>query len=687
MLLVRLHMDALEHGSYRTEREIDEFLVLLRGKAEQAHSDEDFTKLLNDAYDRNIARVTKRQNPRDSEKARWILSMIRDARRPMTTSELRTALALRQHGTIEKSTLAWSDISTICQGLVDHDDMQNVRFLHGTLRTYLESPAFNAQGICPDANKDLSAICVQYLTGLEDQVPGQCRDKESLQRRLRDWPFYDYAATHWGDHTRKAWSQQSEIGDSTADVNRARFNNVLALLRDDQKVQAAFQVATIPSHDLHTLSQEIALSSPDLRSSPRVIALGPSPSAFPTEYPYTASGVIGLHVACLYDLVRAVEKLVMDVPQSLEVKDYRQRQALHFAAQGGAAGAVRKLIKFGSNACDTDERGLTPLLLATSLKQDDAVKELCRHEGVDINAASSAFVTRIDEQIPLFPAAKFYGSVGLRTALHMVSRDVNLETVDLFLSMPGIDVNARDSDGQTPYHKAAKKGHLEVVKRLLANSQADPFQTITSPKDHLDGETALHLAAHYPGRGDKVAKHLITKYPRLGTMLSKCGESPLHCAIQSGSLDVVQILLNEKTVDTNIPNNDGMCPSEMVVTAPAWVLTASERFVLFLRVWGHPKTRQSAVDPDNHLASHRDPRFYKIVQNRTEQWDPDPHAETGRPTWRRNMASQKAQKTKLGDFYRNTPRLAWESLDLEIRQFTHIHTRNLLSPNSSTNVK
>jgi hypothetical protein len=112
MLLVRLHMDALEHGSYRTEREIDEFLVLLRGKAEQAHSDEDFTKLLNDAYDRNIARVTKRQNPRDSEKARWILSMIRDARRPMTTSELRTALALRQHGTIEKSTLAWSDIST-----------------------------------------------------------------------------------------------------------------------------------------------------------------------------------------------------------------------------------------------------------------------------------------------------------------------------------------------------------------------------------------------------------------------------------------------------------------------------------------------------------------------------------------------------------------------------------------------
>lgn len=670
-------MDTLQYGSYRTEQQVDEFLDSLRGQAERAQSNEDFTDLLNSAYGRNIVRVTEEQHPRDNESARWILATIRDARRPLTTAELRTALALLQHGTTEKTTITWSEISNICQGLVGQDDMQNVRFLHGTLRTYLESPASKAQAKCPDANEKLSAICVQYLMGLE--VPGQCHDKESLQKRLRDLPFYDYAAKHWGDHTQEACSQQSEAGDSSADVTKvARFGNVLDFLRNDQKVQAAFQIATVPSHALQTLNQQDALEpSPDLlRLSIRAIPLVSGQSAFPSEDPYITNGVIGLHMACLYDLVWAVGSIIEDLPQSLKVTDCRRRQALHFAAEGGSTGAIRKLIEVGSNVCDTDERGLTPLMLASLFKQDDVVKELIKHGGINVNAASSAADRRetlflpmlrlsgIDADIPLFPNAKLVGSVGLRTALHWAAREGNLEIVDQLLPVPDIDVNARDSDGQTPYHKAAKKGHLKVVRRLLTDPRIDPFQTIgsTTSDNVLEGETALHLAAIYPGRGDEVAEYLVTEYPRLGTMLDKCKVSPLHNAIMGGSLHTVQILLDKDTMDTNSSNSNGMCPSEMA--AFGWGLTPNERFDLFLTIWRHPKTQKSTVHPDDHLANHRDDRFYKIVQNRTEQWDPDPIAQAWRPAWRRKMASQKAQKGKLDDFYSSTPRRTSEYLDM-----------------------
>jgi ankyrin repeat protein len=658
-------MDTLQRGGYRNEQMVDDFLALLRGEAAQARTDDGFTQLLGRAYDRNIARVTTMQNGPDNKIASWILATIRDARRHMTTTELRTALALLQHGTTERSTIAWSEISSICQSLVDEDDMQHVRFLHGTLRTHLESPAFKAQGIIPDANKDLGAICVRYLLGLE--VPGQCRNKESLQGRLRDWPLYDYAAKYWGYHTRKAWSQQSEN-------ELSRFGEVLDLLRDERKVQAAFQVATIPSHALQTLDQQDALkSSPNLlRLSIRAIELGPSPTAFPSQDPYTLNKVVGLHVACLYDLVRAVAKIVADRPLSLQAVDCRRRQALHFAAEGGSVGAIRNLIKAGSNVSGTDERGITPLMLATMFEQYDAIKELTGHGGAGINAASASvdpsdtlFLPVLEgfgTNVSLLPWAKVVGTVGLRTSLHWACRQGNLETVDRLLSFPDISVNVRDSDGQTPYHKAAKKGHLAVVKRLLENPQVDPFQIIINPDDPSDGATALHLAASYPGRGDGVAKHLITTYPRLSTILDKSKDSPLHCAIQGGSLNTARILLKEETVDTNSANDSGMCPLEMA--ASVWIVTSRERFDLFTEIWRHPKTQQSSVDPDNYLAGREDTLFYKIVQNRTEQWDPDPLAELSRPTWRRRLASRKAQEVKFHDFYRSTPRSPVEFLDL-----------------------
>jgi len=66
----------------------------------------------------------------------------------------------------------------------------------------------------------------------------------------------------------------------------------------------------------------------------------------------------------------------------------------------------------------------------------------------------------------------------------------------------GADVSAKDVEGQTPLHRAAEDGHVEVVKVLLANkAEVDAKDT--------EGMTPLALAVQ--GGHNDVAKLLRQK--------------------------------------------------------------------------------------------------------------------------------------------------------------------------------
>lgn len=54
-------------------------------------------------------------------------------------------------------------------------------------------------------------------------------------------------------------------------------------------------------------------------------------------------------------------------------------------------------------------------------------------------------------------------------------------------------MNAEDSEGATPLHIAARKGHAEVVKALLVNLQTDTIRDLLRKKDK-QGQTPLHEA-------------------------------------------------------------------------------------------------------------------------------------------------------------------------------------------------
>lgn len=72
--------------------------------------------------------------------------------------------------------------------------------------------------------------------------------------------------------------------------------------------------------------------------------------------------------------------------------------------------------------------------------------------------------------------------------MHKACRTNNVKKLHLQLSLPGIDINAKDNAGWTPLHEACNHGSTECVREIL---QRCPEVDLLS---HVDGLTPLHDA-------------------------------------------------------------------------------------------------------------------------------------------------------------------------------------------------
>ena len=120
------------------------------------------------------------------------------------------------------------------------------------------------------------------------------------------------------------------------------------------------------------------------------------------------------------------------------------------------------------------------------------------------------------------------------TALHEAAEAGRLEMVILLVEA-GATRGVRDVEGETPVHEAAEDGHLEVVKYLVLHGA--PINIINTNDD--EGRSALHLAIAEKKEG--VALFLISAGAGLGYRTEDL-KSALDMAKASGQTAVVQAI-------------------------------------------------------------------------------------------------------------------------------------------------
>lgn len=206
---------------------------------------------------------------------------------------------------------------------------------------------------------------------------------------------------------------------------------------------------------------------------------------------------------------------------------------------------AKRLLQEGADPNATDRAGCPALLLpkVISFYEADEVEEEKREviklllaKGADVNARSP--------------------SEGL-TPLHNAACANRTDLVQLFLDN-GVDPNAKDNDGKTPLHVAARstgEETLYVIRALLANG-ANP-----NVGDN-NGRTPLHIAVHF--HASDVVRFLVVNGAKVN-IKDKYGQTPLHLAAGTSSEAQIELLL-DNGADANARDNDGRMPLHLALS-------------------------------------------------------------------------------------------------------------------------
>ncbi|KAK2063828.1 ankyrin [Colletotrichum caudatum] len=180
-----------------------------------------------------------------------------------------------------------------------------------------------------------------------------------------------------------------------------------------------------------------------------------------------------LHTAAREGRVSVAETIIRTEPRLATQEDDDRRLPIHWAASSNCIDIVILLAQHCSFDPDVqDGSGWTPLMIAASLKDGEALVNLLLQKGADVNLKSK-----------------------ISNALHFVASKNNLDVARRLVSHdPPVSTRVRDKRGHYAIHRAAAIGSVPMVMLLIENK---------SPLNATDasGYTALHHAIA-EGHGD-----------------------------------------------------------------------------------------------------------------------------------------------------------------------------------------
>lgn len=223
-----------------------------------------------------------------------------------------------------------------------------------------------------------------------------------------------------------------------------------------------------------------------------------------------------------------VAQLLIGAGADLNARNRDGRSPAYMAVNSGSVDRGAKvldvLVKAGADLKTPYRNGRTLLHLAVDSDNGAALTKLLA-AGLDPNAKDENGATPFSEA----------ASLGRKV------------TLPLLLRAPGVDLNVRDGDGETPLMKAAHTGELDAAKALMA-AGADA-KAVTK-----DGASALHFTCTLPNASRKsmkipdgnflgIAELLIAAGVPVDGKKKGDGATPLLMAAQDGFAPMVTALL------------------------------------------------------------------------------------------------------------------------------------------------
>ncbi|KAL4923581.1 ankyrin repeat-containing domain protein [Aspergillus undulatus] len=570
-LLARLHIDSIQ--GKRSVKQIRESLKSLPSGLDAAYED---------AWSR-----IESQLPDQVQTAKDALSWVSCAARPLTPLELQHALAIEDDlSFLDGDNLPEiEDLIVACGGLVTVDEQENVvRLVHYTTQEYFER---HQDRLLPGARYEIGKNCTNYLCFDEFQS-GTCWKFEDYDKRLRDFPLFEYVAEHWGHHVR-----QQEV----------ELDRILGFLRKKGNVNACYQAIIPRAKWWYTADNWYALSR-----------------EFQSE-------VRGVHLAACFGLVEACRVLIeededgqvdstTDLKQTplwlaaqygfpdlvqdllgkgafIESRETRKGcTPLYAAVQRGHEGVFHILANAGADIEARSELGNTPLGIAAELGLESMAK-LLLERGVDPNAIIHDNVTALRRAAMGGHGAMFkllLGAVGpeqarasRRELLNDAAIGGNGSIVQLLLKVDDFPPDEKAACAQYALRAAVTRAREETCRILLAVDGVN-----VEGKYEDDGIPLLSMALNASEKSTAIIKLLLEEYGANPNALDSKGRTPLSHAVcvdlwrcfnyeQAG--EIVQLLLDIKAVDINSTCNEGRTPLHFAVGSCQRIRTKEARVV------------------------------------------------------------------------------------------------------------
>lgn len=261
---------------------------------------------------------------------------------------------------------------------------------------------------------------------------------------------------------------------------------------------------------------------------------------------------------------------------NIQTRDSAGRTPLHIAViEQAPAETIDYLISLGSDVNARDKNGNTPLHTAVTYNFRQT-GEMLLAAGADVFYANVSgdsvlkiALTRLEgreEWILTSNVVKSSDGAG-NTPLHLAAEWNIIPAVSIIMDKGG-DINARNSNGETPLFNAVKTDSPEMVAALVSSGNGDNGGININARDFL-GDSALYECIRW--QASKAAAVLIdkdvrTNGKRLINAKNLAGKTALHEAARTGNTELLLMVL-KAGADVNAIDETGRTPLADAVSA------------------------------------------------------------------------------------------------------------------------